>query len=99
MPGTAKFAFYARWLRVLVICLLVLAAIPALAEWRISDFRSTINLDHQGRAAVSEHITLVFSGVYHGIYRDIPLEYPGPHGTNFSLFLKVTGVTDGAGNK
>ena len=36
---------------------------------------------------------------YHGIYRDIPIEYPGPHGTNYTLFLKVTGVTDGDGNK
>jgi len=99
MPGTAKVALSARCRRLLVICLLLLAAIPALADWRISDFRSTINLDSRGKAEVSERITLVFSGVYHGIYRDIPLEYPGPHGTNYSLFLKITGVTDGAGNK
>ncbi len=35
-----------------------------------------------------------FTGEYHGIYRDIPIEYPGPHGSNYELFLKVTGVTD-----
>jgi uncharacterized membrane protein len=97
MRGRAKFAA-ARWLRLLVACCLALAALPALAEWRISDFHSTIHIDGRGRASVSERITLVFNGVYHGIYRDIPLEYPGPHGTHFTLFLKITGVTDDAGH-
>ena len=46
---------------------------------------------------VREHLEIVFNGDYHGIYRDIPIEYPGPHGSNYKLFLKVTGVTDGHG--
>ncbi len=97
MLGKPKFASAGRCL--LVFCCLSLSALPALADWRIADFRSTVNLDQQGRATVSERITVAFNGVYHGIYRDIPLEYPGPHGSNYSLFLKITGVTDEAGNK
>ena len=98
MAGKAKIAKAARWLRLAAFCCLALAALPALADWNITDFRSTVNLDHQGRAAVSERITVAFAGDYHGIYRDIPLEYPGPHGTNFSLFLKIIRVVDSSGN-
>ncbi len=48
---------------------------------------------------VREHLDVAFNGDYHGIYRDIPIEYPGPHGSNYELFLKVTGVTDALGHK
>jgi uncharacterized membrane protein YgcG len=54
---------------------------------------------HDGSLAVSERITVQFEGEFHGIFRDIPIEYPGPHGTNFTLFLKITGITDDIGNK
>ncbi len=52
-----------------------------------------------GTMTVREHLEVAFSGEYHGIYRDIPIEYPGPHGSNYTLFLTVTGVTDGQGHK
>jgi len=52
-----------------------------------------------GTTEVTERLDVVFEGVYHGIYRDIPIEYPGPHGSNYTLFLRVTGVTDGDGNR
>ena len=48
---------------------------------------------------VTERITLVFDGEWHGIHRTIPIEYPGPNGTNYELFLRVTSVTDGSGGK
>jgi len=99
MPGKPKFALATRCLRLGLFFCVALAALPARADWRIADFRSTVNLDRQGKAEVSERITVAFSGVYRGIYRDIPLEYPGLHGTNYSLFLKITGVTDGSGSK
>ena len=38
-------------------------------------------------------------GEWHGIHRTIPVEYPGPNGTNYTLFLNVVGVTDENGNK
>src|SRR5262249_31225172 len=44
-------------------------------------------------------ITLVFVGQWHGIHRTIPVEYPGPHGTNYTLFLDVRSVTDENGSK
>jgi hypothetical protein len=58
-----------------------------------------MTVTHDGSLAVSERITLQFEGEWHGIHRTIPVEYPGPHGTNYTLFLKVTGVTDENGNK
>ena len=97
MLGKTKFATAGRCF--LVFCCLTLSALPALADWHITDFHSTVNLDPQGRATVSERITVEFNGVYHGIYRDIPIEYPGPHGTNYRLFLRITGVKDDAGNR
>ena len=42
---------------------------------------------------------MVFIGEWHGIHRTIPVEYPGPEGTNYTLFLRVQSVTDDNGNK
>ena len=47
-----------------------------------------------GAMLVTEDITAVFTGEYHWISRSIPIEYPGPRGTNYTLFLKIGGVTD-----
>ena len=52
-----------------------------------------------GTMTVRENLAVSFEGEFHGIYRDIPIQYPGPHGSNYTLFLTVTGVTDGQGNK
>ena len=43
---------------------------------------------------VTEDIRAAFTGEYHWISRSIPIEYPGPRGTNYTLFLRVGGVTD-----
>ena len=86
-----------RWLRraTLLVILLCCLCSPALARnWRIADFHSTVAIDDHGGVSVSERITLVFVGQYNGIWRSIPVEYPGPGGTNYSLFLKVESVTD-----
>ena len=75
-------------------------ALPASArEWHIARFDTQMSVAQDGRSAVTERLDVVFDGTFHGIYRDIPIEYPGPHGSNYTLFLKVTGVTDGEGNK
>src|ERR1700675_3885374 len=83
----------------LALLLLVLAAsLPAAARsWRIADFRSRVLVDEDSTAVVTEHISLVFVGHWNGIYRDIPVDYPGPSGSNYKLLLKVTGVTNGEG--
>ncbi len=84
--------------------MLLLAIVPGTASaqarnWRISDFKDTIAIGGDGSALVSEKITLVFVGEWHGIHRTIPIEYPGPHNTNYTLFVDVKSVTDEDGNK
>src|SRR5208282_1071200 len=76
-------------------------ALPATAQhnWRITDFKDTISIAPDGTALVSEKITLVFVGAWHGIHRTIPVEYPGPEGTNYTLFVNVLSVEDENGNK
>ena len=41
----------------------------------------------------------MFEGEWHGIHRTMPIDYPGPNGTNYTLFLDVKSITDGEGNK
>ena len=72
---------------------------PAAKSWRVTDFQDNITVANDGSAVVAERITLIFVGEWHGIHRTIPIEYPGPNGTNYELFLKVTSVTDGSGGK
>lgn len=68
-------------------------------SWRITDFHDTIAISQDGTAVINERLNIQFEGEWHGIHRTIPIEYPGPHGTNYKLFLAVRGVTDGNGNK
>src|SRR5450755_786208 len=82
-----------------VACVLFLAAPLAAKSWRVGDFQDNIVVAQDGTAVVTERITLVFVGEWHGIHRTIPIEYPGPNGTNYELFLDVTSVTDGEGGK
>ncbi len=91
----------ARRTVVLAAVLLFLSAPLAAQErsWRIADFNSTIVISGDGATLVNERITLSFIGHWNGIFRMLPLEYPGPHGTNYTLFVKILGVTDAAGDK
>jgi hypothetical protein len=88
---------------VVLLFLLALAlawSTPAWARsYRISDYNSTIHVDEDGSARIQEKITFVFTGMYQGIYRNIPVDYPGPAGSNYSIFLKLDAVTDSDGNK
>src|ERR1035438_4452378 len=68
-------------------------------NWHVADFKDTISISADGSALVSEKITVMFVGTWHGIHRTIPIEYPGPNGTNYTLFLKVQSVTDESGNR
>ncbi len=85
------------WLLLLFLC--VLTGIASAKSWRISDFQDNITVNKDGSAVVTERISLVFVGEWHGIHRTIPIEYPGPNGTNYELYLDVKSVTDGAGGK
>ncbi len=85
---------------VALLALLALLVLPAFArEWRVTNFASNMTVSNYGDLAVTEHIVLYFDGQYHGIYRDIPIQYPGPSGTNYTLLLNVRSVTDDQGKK
>jgi uncharacterized membrane protein YgcG len=89
-----------RRLLVLLLLSALSAAAPAQSRnWHIGDFQDTISIATDGTALVSEKISLVFVGQWHGIHRTIPVEYPGPQGTNYTLFVDVLSVTDESGNK
>jgi hypothetical protein len=66
-------------------------------SWRIADFHDSIAVGQDGSTAVEENITAVFIGAFQGIHRTIPIQYPGPEGSNYSLFLTVRAVTGDAG--
>jgi hypothetical protein len=83
-----------RLLFFLLAFLLLGLAGPLFAQsWRIANFEDVILVHADGSTLVKERIDLVFIGTWHGIHRTIPIEYPGPRGTNYTLFLNVTGVT------
>jgi uncharacterized membrane protein len=87
-----------RWVTQLVLLLLIFS-IPAWARsYRISKYITDIHVDNDGSARVSEHITFVFVGQFEGIHRSIPVDYPGPNGTNYSLFVNVQSVTGDDGS-
>ena len=88
-----------RW-TALAVFLLLVTALPGWARsYRISNFNSNIHVDEDGSARIQEQITFVFSGEYHGIYRDIPVDYPGPAGSNYTIFIKLGPITDESGGK
>jgi hypothetical protein len=95
----SRLALRRRGLLLLVICLLICASPLYAKSWRITDFHDNISIDQNGGAVVSERLTIQFEGEWHGIHRTIPVEYPGPHGTNYTLLLKVISVTDGSANQ
>jgi len=69
-------------------------------QLRIQKFESEITVTPDAKVDVTENITFQFKGgPWHGVYRTIPVEYVGPSGLNYSLFLDVRSVTDGNGNK
>jgi uncharacterized membrane protein len=73
----------------------LMSAAPAWARtYHVSKFNSNIHVQADGSADVTEQITFVFRGQFQGVYRDIPVKYPGPRGTNYSLFIRVNQITD-----
>src|SRR5579864_154686 len=73
----------------------LLLTIPAWGRtYEISKFNSNVHVDEDGSARVEEQISFSFNGEFHGIYRNIPVEYPGPDGANYSLFIRLNSITD-----
>lgn len=85
--------------RTMVLLLVLLATVPAWSRsLRVTRWETTAHVDSDGSARITEQITYMFTGAYRGVYRDIPIEYPGPKGSNYSLFVKIERVTDATGS-
>jgi uncharacterized membrane protein len=69
-------------------------------QLRITKFNSDVVITPDSKVDVTETITFRFSGgPWHGIIREIPIEYSGSHGSNYTLFLTVKSITDESGAK
>ena len=84
------------------LCILLLLswlASPLLArELKIERFDAQIAVLPDSSVNVTEIITVHFIGTWRGLYRMIPVQYATPQGLNYSLFVSVIRVTDGAGH-
>jgi len=94
-PMNSRAFLYAAMLALLVIALAVAA--PASArQLKIEKFSAEIFVQPDSTLDVTETIDVNFIGVWHGLYRTIPVEYVTPQGFNYSLFVKFRGATDAA---
>ena len=60
-------------------------------------FSAEIFVQPDSALDVTETIEADFIGAWHGLYRTIPVEYVTPQGFNYTLFVKLEGATDAAG--
>ena len=74
-----------------------LAAPASARQLKIEKFSAEIFVEPDSSLDVTETIEANFIGVWHGLYRTIPVEYVTPQGFNYSLFVRLQGVTDAAG--
>jgi hypothetical protein len=75
-----------------------LAASPLAArELRIRSFHADLDVLPDSSLDVTETIRAEFTGSWNGIYRTIPVEYPGTGGFNYSLFLSQISATEEGG--
>src|SRR5579863_6360611 len=88
-----------RWLASLLFCFLWLPSANG-KELKIEKFDAQIAVLPDSTVNVTESITVHFiGGPWHGLYREIPVEYITPQGMNYSLFLSISRITDGAGHE
>src|SRR5438445_9440753 len=87
-----------RW-GVFVVLLFVLSSPVAVfaRSYHVQRYNAGIVVGQDGRAIVTEELTFSFQGAYKGVYRQIPVEYPGPGGSNYTLFLESIDVADETG--
>ncbi len=76
---------------------IALAASVSARQLKIEKFSAEIFVQPDSTLDVTETIEANFIGVWHGLYRTIPVEYVTPQGFNYSLFVKFEGATDAAG--
>lgn len=80
--------------------LLTLAHPLSAKDRRLLNFQANIDVLPNSSVDVTENITFQFiGGPWQGIYRTIPVEYAGPRGLNYSLFVDVKRISDENGDK
>jgi len=81
----------------MALLVMALAASTSARQLKIEKFSAEIFVQPDSSLDVTETIEANFIGVWHGLYRSIPIEYVTPQGFNYSLFVKLVGATDSAG--
>ena len=84
-------------LALLLLFSFALAASASARTLKIEKFSAEIIVEPDSSLDVTETIEANFIGVWHGLYRTIPVEYVTPQGFNYTLFVKLDSATDAAG--
>ena len=64
-------------------------------RYEITDFKAEIVISPDSSTDVTESITYHFiGGPWHGVFRNIPIQYQGPGGLNYSYFLTVKSIEE-----
>jgi uncharacterized membrane protein len=93
--GGALRGFFRR-AAALALLVIALASSASARQLKIEKFSAEIFVQPDATLDVTETIKVNFIGVWHGLYRTIPVEYVTPQGFNYSLFVKFEGATDAA---
>jgi uncharacterized membrane protein len=90
--------------RATILLFALAAAISALAfrasarTLTIQSFDVHVTVYPDSTIDVTEILDVDFQGVWHGIYRNIPVEYSGSMGLSYTLFLNLESITDADGH-
>ena len=93
--GAPIVGFRQAFVAILLLLALALASPAFGRELRITDFHSEVLVRPDSSLDVTETIDVQFIGSWNGIYRTIPVEYPGPGGFNYSLVVTDANATEG----
>ncbi|HEV2521548.1 MAG TPA: DUF2207 domain-containing protein [Candidatus Acidoferrales bacterium] len=74
-----------------------LAAPASARQLKIQKFSAEIFVQPDSSLDVTETIEVNFLGVWHGLYRTIPIEYVTPQGFNYTLFVTLDSAKDDRG--
>jgi Predicted membrane protein (DUF2207) C-terminal domain/Predicted membrane protein (DUF2207) N-terminal domain len=95
--GRASWRRLLRGAALLAVLVAALAASATARQLKIQKFSAEIFVQPDAVVDVTETIEANFIGEWHGLYRTIPIQYVTPQGFNYTLFVKLEGVTDAAG--
>ena len=95
-PGPPKHCQSLLRPALLLLFVISLASSASARQLKIEKFSAEIFVQPDSTLDVTETIKVNFIGMWHGLYRTIPVEYVTPQGFNYSLFVKLDGATDAA---